>query len=199
MQRIHVDNLVCDPIALQAEEAFGFCQCSQKQLLASSSAVSSCFKLIGQTWAFLQKANKPRAFTGTRVDAPGCFLLSLKWIFQWTAQGFSYNGTFSQACTFPWKLLIKLFFLSVRKMRKQCRIAGKAGSCFNPLMSCSASPSPQMSLCSCLAWAEPLDACIGSCWEPDTRALTTVHNPAAALQVLPSKLGRSLLDNWEFD
>lgn len=106
MQSTGVAHLLCDPCKLRkpldpASAVRSSCWCP-------GSAASSPLMVTGQP-GVLQEPNEPSAFPGTHLDELWCFLLSQKWIFQWTAQGSSYSGTFYQACTSPWKSLMELF------------------------------------------------------------------------------------------
>lgn len=178
MQSTGVANLLCDPMALQAEEASGSCQCSPKLLLVSRQCCQLTF----------HADRADRAPAGAKQAkciywyTPGCTLV----LFTVSEMDIPVNCT---RILLQWHILPGLYlevvngavFLGVGKMRKQCRIAGKPGSCFNPSMSCSATPLARS--CPCAA-GHGLAAA-----ESRTRPFTTGHH--SALQVAPSKLGSS--------
>lgn len=176
MQRICVGNLLCDPPALQAEGS----AVQWKPRQGCQLTFPCCQGSLGPS----AQAKQAQCIYWYM---PGC----TRMLFTVSKMGPATMAHFARP-VLSLEVVNIAVFLGVRKMRKQCRIARKPGSCFNPSAALQCLPlATEMSLCSCLAWLSPW-TCIGSCWEPDTKALTTVHNSAAALQESHSKLGSSL-------
>lgn len=165
--------LVCDPIALQAE--------GWMQPEAAAGARQSC-QLLFQWWCSAAKQAKCIS-----CCMPACtrrLCNGSEWMFQWTAQGVSHNGTFYQACTFPWKLLIELVS-GCKEDGKAVQECWKAWELFESWVSCSACPWHRDVPVQLPGLAGPLDV-YWHCWARhkglDSWAQLSCCSAAATLQ-----------------